>query len=595
MKFTDGYWRHLPGVTVLRPRDVADVVVGEHTLTVYASTVPLTSRGDTLNRALVTVSFHSPMDDVIGVRIEHHLGGVDRGPSFDVARSGGGRQGRRGRGAADGVATFQAGGLTARVSTRGAWHVEFEADGRVLTSSTARSVGVVTDARGDAYVHEQLDARRRRARLRPRRALRPVRQERPDRRHLERRRRHQPASRPTRTSRSTSPTRATASSSTTPARVSFEVGSEAVSRVQFSVPGEALEYFVIHGPTPKEVLRRYTALTGRPALPPGLVVRPVAVHLLHHALRRGDRHRRSSTAWPSATCRCRVFHFDCFWMREFHWCDFTVGPATSSPTRRACWRRLTAKGLQICVWINPYIAQRSAAVRRGPRRPATCCSRADGDVWQWDQWQAGMALRRLHQPRRHDLVPGQAATRCSPGRRLLQDRLRRAHPHRRRLARRLRPGADAQLLHVPLQPGRLRAARGGARRGRGGALRPLGHRRRPAVPGALGRRLRRRRYESMAEIAARRALAGAVAASASGATTSAASRARRAPRCSSAGSPSACCPRTAGCTASTSYRVPWAFDEEAVDVARHFTRLKRRLMPYLLAAAGRRARQRAAR
>jgi alpha-D-xyloside xylohydrolase len=32
---------------------------------------------------------------------------------------------------------------------------------------------------------------------------------------------------------------------------------------------------------------------------------------------------------------------------------------------------------------------------------------------------------------------------------------------------------------------------------------------------------------------------------------------------------------------STSYRVPWAYDEEAVDVVRYFTKLKARLMPYL--------------
>ena len=53
-----------------------------------------------------------------------------------------------------------------------------------------------------------------------------------------------------------------------PGRVSFEVGSEAVSRVQFSVEGQQLGYYVIHGPTPKDILRKYTALTGRPALPP---------------------------------------------------------------------------------------------------------------------------------------------------------------------------------------------------------------------------------------------------------------------------------------------------------------------------------------
>jgi alpha-D-xyloside xylohydrolase len=37
---------------------------------------------------------------------------------------------------------------------------------------------------------------------------------------------------------------------------------------------------------------------------------------------------------------------------------------------------------------------------------------------------------------------------------------------------------------------------------------------------------------------------------------------------------------------SSSYRVPWLFDEEAVDVLRFFTKLKCRLMPYLFAAAG---------
>jgi alpha-D-xyloside xylohydrolase len=53
-----------------------------------------------------------------------------------------------------------------------------------------------------------------------------------------------------------------------PGPVSFEVASEHVTRVQFSVSGQALEYFVIFGPTPKEALEKHTALTGRPALPP---------------------------------------------------------------------------------------------------------------------------------------------------------------------------------------------------------------------------------------------------------------------------------------------------------------------------------------
>lgn len=50
--------------------------------------------------------------------------------------------------------------------------------------------------------------------------------------------------------------------------VSFEVCSENVTRVQFSVPGEKLSFMVIGGGEPKAVLQNYTALAGRPALPP---------------------------------------------------------------------------------------------------------------------------------------------------------------------------------------------------------------------------------------------------------------------------------------------------------------------------------------
>src|SRR5690606_7884493 len=36
---------------------------------------------------------------------------------------------------------------------------------------------------------------------------------------------------------------------------------------------------------------------------------------------------------------------------------------------------------------------------------------------------------------------------------------------------------------------------------------------------------------------------------------------------------------------STSYRVPWLFDEESVDVLRYFTELKSELMPYMFSYA----------
>ena len=188
-----------------------------------------------------------------------------------------------------------------------------------------------------------------------------------------------------------------------PGRVSFEVGSEAVSRTQFSVPGEALQYYVIHGPTPKEILRRYTALTGRPALPPawsyGLWLSTSFTTSYDEATVTSFVDGMAERDLPLS-----VFHFDCFWMREFHWTDFTWDPATF-PDPEGMLARLKAKGLKICVWINPYIAQRSALFEEG-RAGGFLVTRADGSIWQTDMWQAGMALVDFTNP---DAVAGYQA------------------------------------------------------------------------------------------------------------------------------------------------------------------------------------------
>ncbi len=50
-----------------------------------------------------------------------------------------------------------------------------------------------------------------------------------------------------------------------PGRVSFEIASHQVERVQFSVEGHSLDYTLFGGPTMKDALDQYTALSGRPA------------------------------------------------------------------------------------------------------------------------------------------------------------------------------------------------------------------------------------------------------------------------------------------------------------------------------------------
>jgi alpha-D-xyloside xylohydrolase len=171
--------------------------------------------------------------------------------------------------------------------------------------------------------------------------------------------------------------------------VSFEVGSEAVERVQFAVEGEALEYFVIAGPEPKDVLARYTALTGRPPIVPAW-----SYGLWLSTSFTTDYDEETVTSFVDEMARrdlpVSVFHFDCFWMREFNWCDFEWDPRVF-PDPDGMLRRLHERDLRISVWINPYIGQRSPLFREAAER-GFLVRRADGSIWQWDLWQAGMGL-----------------------------------------------------------------------------------------------------------------------------------------------------------------------------------------------------------
>src|SRR5690606_5821805 len=85
-----------------------------------------------------------------------------------------------------------------------------------------------------------------------------------------------------------------------------------------------------------------------------------------------------------------VFHFDCFWMKERQWCDF-AWDADAFPNPRQMLERLKARGLRVCLWINPYISQLSPLFAEGRER-GYFLKRADGSVYQVDGWQCGMAF-----------------------------------------------------------------------------------------------------------------------------------------------------------------------------------------------------------
>ncbi|MDQ0596490.1 alpha-D-xyloside xylohydrolase [Streptomyces canus] len=408
MKFTDGYWLMRPGCTARYAAEVADVRADDHRLTLYAPVKHVSRRGQTLNSPLLTVECWSPAEGIIGVRTTHHAGSVRRGPEFALS----GADAEAGKVHQDGaVLELTSGELTLRVDTEQPWRLEFTAGGRVLTSAGERGTGFVTDAEGRHHMVGQLaldvgelvyglgerftpfvkngqtvDIWQADGGTSSEQAYKNI----PF--HLT--------------------NRGYGVFVNHPGKVSYEVGSESVGQVQFSVEDQSLEYFIVYGPTPKQVLERYTTLTGRPALPPAWAL---GLWLTTSFTTDYDEATvgRFIDGMAERGIPLSVFHFDCFWMRGYQWCDFAWDSDTF-PDPAGMLSRLRQQGLRVSVWINPYIAQKSALFEEGMRE-GYLVRRPDGSVWQWDLWQPGMALVDFTNPAARDWYTGKLKTLLDQG------------------------------------------------------------------------------------------------------------------------------------------------------------------------------------
>jgi alpha-D-xyloside xylohydrolase len=177
----------------------------------------------------------------------------------------------------------------------------------------------------------------------------------------------------------------------TPDKIDLEIGSERSCRLQTTVEGQRLKWYIIYGPTPKEVLTKYSILTGRsncvPAWSYGLWLSTSFTTSYSEDTVQSFVSQMSQERIP-----VEVFHFDCFWLRPFHWCDFIWDPA-SFPDPAGQIKRLKDAGLinKVSVWTNPYIGQASPIFKFAADR-GYLLKRTNGDVWQWDLWQTGMGV-----------------------------------------------------------------------------------------------------------------------------------------------------------------------------------------------------------
>jgi alpha-D-xyloside xylohydrolase len=403
VKFTDGFWQLRPGVDIDYAAESYEIRHEKAAITIVAPTKVIEQRGDVLNRSTLTLTIDSPQPGVARVRSQHFLGAT---PPRRFALTSDDRVGEV-EVRDDGISLIS-GDLEVRIGSGAPFSIEFFSAGRRLTGLGHKSLGHVRLG-ANAQVDQGPSSNARERAIGPSSVEFSLAQldlgigeliyglgE-----------RFGPLAK---NGQSVDIWNADGGTSSEQAyknvpfylsnrgygvlvndtgHVSFEVGSEAVERVQFSVAGGDIEFLVIAGPTPKAAIERYTELTGKPALVPawsyGLWLSTSFTTDYDEATVMSFIDGMAERQLPLS-----VFHFDCFWMREFAWCDFEWDPRVfADPTGMLA--RLHEKDLRVCVWINPYIGQRSALFAEAAEA-GYLLRTPGGEVWQWDLWQAGMAL-----------------------------------------------------------------------------------------------------------------------------------------------------------------------------------------------------------
>ncbi len=394
MKFSNGCWLQKEGCECFTPQQVYFTKIEETKVTLCAPTHRINHRGDTLGGINLTLIITSPAPEIIRVQTYHHMGILKKTPEFEleltdtlplnVTDS-------------DDFVSIKSGSLSLEIGKKN-WSMDYKRDGKVISKSGWNDLALMkTNWKGDAYDKGDIENTYMRQQLSigvgeliygTGERFTPF----------------------VKNGQSIDIWNADGGTSTEqsyknipfylsnkgygilvnhPENVSFEIATEQVTKAEFSVEGGYLDYFFINGPTMKEALTHYTDLTGKPSLPApwtfGLWLstsfttnydEETVMSFVDGMLDRG--------------IPLRTFHFDCFWMKEFHWSDF-VWDSRVFPDPEGMLKRIKAKGLNICVWINSYIGQESFLFMEGMEK-GYFLKRPNGDVWQWDMWQPGMAL-----------------------------------------------------------------------------------------------------------------------------------------------------------------------------------------------------------
>ena len=139
-------------------------------------------------------------------------------------------------------------------------------------------------------------------------------------------------------------------------RITYELGSPSAASASFQVDAPVLDYFLIAGADPKTVLRRYSDLTGRPALPP---LWSFGVWMSRCMYKNRAEVEDSVERMRALDIPVDIYHLDPLWLRnrrhrEDDGCDFVWDEEHwGSVETLTAW--LAERGIKLSLWENPYV------------------------------------------------------------------------------------------------------------------------------------------------------------------------------------------------------------------------------------------------
>lgn len=148
-------------------------------------------------------------------------------------------------------------------------------------------------------------------------------------------------------------------------RVAFDLATVSLLTHGFTHEGPELDLFLVSGHDPATILRRYCDLTGYAPVPPRW---SFGLWMSRCGYQDRAELERVADGLQTHDIPCDVVHLDPWWMGDSdRWCGLQWDE-TRFPDPAGMIESLRQRGLRLCLWENPYVAQGAPIFEEGRRK-----------------------------------------------------------------------------------------------------------------------------------------------------------------------------------------------------------------------------------